>query len=113
MTLLLTVAGQLMLKLGVQRRGELPGDVSGAVAFLGRALVDPLVVGALFLAFLGALSWIGALSKLDLAVAYPFMSLAFVLTTLLSNVWFKESVGRGQWLGISLVAVGLVFVARG
>lgn len=112
-TLVGTVAGQLVLKYAIGRHGAIPGRLSAGVDFIARALTDPLVLLSLALAFAASLTWIAALSRLSLGEAYPFMSLAFILTTLLSALVLNESVSIQRWLGIVVVVVGLVLVSRG
>jgi drug/metabolite transporter (DMT)-like permease len=112
-TLVATVAGQLILKYAVARHGEIPKELAGAASFVGRTLMDPLVLLSLALAFGAALAWIAAVSRLSLSTAYPFMSLAFVGTALFSALLLGESVSPLRWSGIAVVVVGLVLVARG
>lgn len=112
-TLVGTIAGQLVLKHAMTRYGAVPKDLAGAVSFVGRTLADPLVLLSLALALGAALTWIAAMSRLSLASAYPFMSLAFVGTALFSALLLGESVSAVRWAGISVVVIGLVLVARG
>jgi multidrug transporter EmrE-like cation transporter len=113
MTLVGTVAGQLVLKYAVTQHGEIPKDMAGAVGFIGRTLLDPLVLLSLALAFLAALTWIAAVSRLSLSTAYPFMSLAFVGTALFSALMLGESISVARWAGIGVVVAGLILVAKG
>lgn len=113
MTLVGTIAGQLVLKYAVTQHGEIPKDMAGALGFIGRTLFDPLVLLSLALAFIAALTWIAAVSRLSLSTAYPFMSLAFVGTALFSAIMLGEDVSVVRWAGIGVVVVGLVLVARG
>ncbi len=108
-----TVSGQMILKFAMGRRGSIPDDATAAVGFIGRALLDPLVLLSLALAFAASLAWIAAVSRLDLSAAYPFMSLAFVATAILSALLLGESISVARWSGIAIVVVGLVLVARG
>lgn len=112
-TLLGTVASQMALKTAVMRQGRIPGSAGEVVPYLFRALLDPIVLTGLALAFIAALAWIAAISRISLSKAYPFMSLAFVLTTVLSAIFLRETVSLKTWTGIGFVAIGLVLVARG
>ena len=113
LTLVGTEAGQIVLKYAMERHGQIPKDLAGATGFLGRSLADPLVLLSLALAFGAALAWIAAMSRLSLASAYPFMSLAFVGTAILSALLLGESISTMRWAGIGVVVAGLVVVARG
>lgn len=113
LTLIGTVAGQLLLKFAIGRHGEIPSGLPAATGFLGRALLDPLVLLSLALAFGAAVAWIAAVSKLSLGTAYPFMSLAFVITALFIVLLLGETISAMRWAGIGVVVVGLALVARG
>jgi multidrug transporter EmrE-like cation transporter len=108
-----TVSGQLILKYAVGKHGSIPDGGTAAIGFIGRTLLDPLVLLSLALAFAASLAWIAAVSRLDLSTAYPFMSLAFVATAILSALVLGESVSVTRWAGIVVVVAGLVLVARG
>jgi multidrug transporter EmrE-like cation transporter len=108
-----TVSGQMVLKYAMGRHGRVPGEPLAAVGFVARALADPLVLLSLALAFGASLAWIAAISRLSLGTAYPFMSLAFVATAVLSALLLNESISTVRWVGIATVVAGLVLVARG
>ena len=108
-----TVSGQMVLKYAMGRHGRVPGAPLAAVGFVARALADPLVLLSLALAFGASLAWIAAISRLSLGTAYPFMSLAFVATAVLSALLLNESISTVRWVGIATVVAGLVLVARG
>jgi multidrug transporter EmrE-like cation transporter len=113
LTVLLTVYGQLIVKWRVLQAGPLPADLTGKAGFLAGLLFDPWVMSSMFAALLAALSWMAAMTKLELSYAYPFMSLAFVLVLILSAVIFHEAVTVPKVLGMVLVIAGLTVASQG
>jgi multidrug transporter EmrE-like cation transporter len=111
-TILLTVYGQLVVKWQVGQAGAFPEGVSDKVTFLVRLVVNPWVISVLLAAFLAALSWMAAMTQLDLSRAYPFIGLSFVLVLLLSGVFFGETITLTKMLGASLIVAGLVVGAQ-
>lgn len=107
-TILFTVYGQLVIKWQVTEAGPLPNAVIDKVLFVLRLLLNPWIISALFAAFLGAVTWIGAMAKLDLSTAYPFMALNFVLVALFASVFFGEPVTVPKVLALVLIIAGLV-----
>src|SRR5262245_3223125 len=91
-TIALSVYGQLIVKWQVNHAGHLPVSLADRVSFLLRLLTNPWILSALAAGFLAALSWMAALSKLELSHAYPFMALSFVFVLLLSGLFFGEAV---------------------
>src|SRR5258706_10043932 len=99
-TVLLTVYGQLIIKWRVLEAGALPQASSDKALFFARLLMDPWVVSALAAAFLAALAWMAAMTKLDLSHAYPFVSLSFVLVLILSALFFAEPMNGYKIAGV-------------
>lgn len=108
LTITFTVYGQLAIKWQVLRAGALPEGWIPKFAFLLRLLLNPWVISALAAAFLAAMCWMGAMTRLQLSQAYPFMALTFILVTLLAGVFFSEPVSLPKLAGLALVVLGLI-----
>jgi multidrug transporter EmrE-like cation transporter len=107
-----TVYGQLVLKWRLSHKGALPDDFAAKLLFLLRAFFDPYVLSAFAAALIASFFWMAAMSKLEISVAYPFMSLAFVLVLLFSAVLFREPVTIGKVLGMGLICAGIVVTVK-
>ncbi len=113
LTIILTVYAQVIIKWQVSQAGQLPAGMAGKIYFLGRLLLNPWVISAFSAALLAALSWMAALTELELSFAYPFMSLAFVLVLILGGLVLNETVTPGRILGVVLIVAGLIVANRG
>ena len=111
-TILLTVYGQLALKWHMNRAGEVPSEAIAAVLFLCRQLLSPLVISSFASAFIAGLTWMAAVSRMQLSIAYPFMSLAFPLVALLSAPLFGEQFTPLKGMGTALILLGLFLLSR-
>lgn len=112
-TILLTVYGQLIIKWQVLQAGALPEDGAEKIWFLLHLLLNPWVVSAFFTALLASVTWMAAMTKLQLSHAYPFMSLAFILVMLFSGWLFNEPVTTPKVVGVALVILGLAVGSQG
>ena len=112
-TLIATVCGQLVLKYALKQRGPMPDGAGPGAGYILSSLKDPLVILSLLLAVAAALSWMAAISRLSLGVAYPFMSLAFVFVVLASALVLHHPVSATCWVGVGMVVIGLTLVAQG
>lgn len=110
LTVLLTVGGQLLIKLQVDRAGGVPAGVHGQLQFVAGLLAQPLVLLGLAMAFGAALSWMLALTRLPLSKAYPFTALALVLVVACGAWLFAEPIGALRMAGVALVCIGVVLV---
>lgn len=112
-TILLTVYGQLVIKWQVAGAGTFPENPADKLWFLARLLMNPWIVSALAAALLAALSWMAAMTKLDLSHAYPFTSLSFVLVALASAWLLHEPLTAPKIAGIALICLGIAVGSQG
>lgn len=112
-TILLTVYGQMIIKWQVLKAGAFPADGAEKIWFLLHLLLNPWVISAFLAAFLASVTWMAAMTKLDLSHAYPFMSLNFVVVLLLSAWLLSEPLSLEKVLGVGLIVLGTVVAARG
>ena len=99
-TIVFTVYGQLILKWRIVYYGQMPEAVSAKIVFLLKLVFDPYIFSGFLAAFFASLCWMGALTRLDLNHAYPFMGLTFVLILFLSNLLLHESMTPLKIVGI-------------
>ena len=52
------------------------------------------------------------LQRLEVGIAYPMLSLNFVLITLIARFVFREPIDRQQWFGVALVIGGVVLLGQ-
>lgn len=108
----LGVTGQTAIKLGVSQPGASESAAAGVLSLVTLVFHSPLVLLGLVLYGISAFAWIAVLSRLDLSVAYPFLALNFVLITLVSRLVLGETVPTLRWVGIAVIVVGILLVAR-
>ena len=111
-TILLTVAGQLLVKSAALEFGEIPTVISQIIPFLFRAFRNLKLIAGLSCAVLASITWMGAVSRSEISFAYPFMGLAIVLVLVLAPILFGETVPWTRWLGVLIVCLGLWIAAK-
>lgn len=109
----LSALAQIAMKFGMSRPGVQAalggGDTIGMVWSVG---TSPGVVGGISLYVLSVFFWLWVLSKVDVSLAYPFVSLGFLLTMLFGWLVLGESLAPAKILGTLLVCAGVFLVAR-
>jgi len=110
---LIGVIGQILLKKGMLAVGQF--DFSAASQLLPqfiRAFLNPYVFMGFVFYFLSSLFWMVVLSKVELSVAYPLLSLGYVFVLLASWFLFREPVSLIRWLGVLVIICGVTLVSR-
>ncbi|ROL83662.1 4-amino-4-deoxy-L-arabinose-phosphoundecaprenol flippase subunit ArnE [Pseudomonas chlororaphis] len=102
---LLTCLGQVAQKFAVE---SWRGQPSGALD----KLRSPWLWLALASLGLGLLVWLLVLQRVEVGIAYPMLSLNFVLITLIARFVFHEAIDRRHWLGVALVLAGVLLLSR-
>jgi multidrug transporter EmrE-like cation transporter len=103
----LGVVGQLLLKHGMAKR---PGFRLSELWLLAR---DFSIIGGFASYGISVLLYFKVLEVLDLSVAYPTVSLGYVLVILLSRLLFKEVVTPGRWAAVIIICAGVILVGLG
>lgn len=106
---LLTCMGQVSQKFAVESWRDQPYSQLGGWAL---KLRSPWLWAALVCLGLGLLVWLLVLQRLEVGIAYPMLSLNFVLVTLMARFVFHEPVDGRHWLGVVLVIAGVVLLGR-
>ena len=111
-TIALTVYGQIIVKWRVSFYGQLPTELFAKLKFVFVALFDPWIISGIVAAFLASLAWIAAMTKFELSYAYAFLSLNFIFIFLFSWLILSEPIAWQKAIGLSLIVLGTVAIAR-
>jgi multidrug transporter EmrE-like cation transporter len=105
------VAGQLTLKSAMTEIGRIgSAQVANAADTIVRATKEPRLWLGLVLFGVSAAFWLVVLSRVPLSVAYPFVGMSYVLVVLLSRFVLHEHVPPSRWVGVVVVAAGIVII---
>ena len=109
----LNALAQVFLKLGMGT-AELPVQWTAGEAFrmVLWAALNPWIVAGLTIYALSILIWMYVLAYNEVSYAYPFLSIGFVLVTMMGWWIFDDSLSLQRILGISLICLGVVMVSR-
>lgn len=109
----LTSSAQLTLKAGMMAPRVLVGLERGVrLSSFTAVFTNPLVLTGLAVYFLSAILWMVVLSRTEVSLAYPFVSLGFVVTMILGALLYGEALTVGRVIGTLLIVSGVVVLAR-
>ncbi|EKT57367.1 4-amino-4-deoxy-L-arabinose-phosphoundecaprenol flippase subunit ArnE [Providencia sneebia] len=99
----LTCAGQIAQKQAVVSwQGNKANKKSLSIRWLVLALI--------MLGF-GMLFWLKLLESMPLSIAYPMLSINFVLVTLIGQFVYHEKTGLNHWLGVIAIMFGIFLMS--
>jgi multidrug transporter EmrE-like cation transporter len=109
---LLNAGAQLLLKAGVTPLGPIGLDRATLLPTLGRAVMQGPILAGLACYVLSVGVWLIALSRVEVSLAYPMLSLGYVVNAAAAWWLFGEALGPARCAGIALILLGVFVVAR-
>jgi len=110
---LLNAVAQVLLKAGTNALGgAIHLTVSNAFeTFIRVASQLPILAGLACYA-LSLVVWIMGLSRTDVSIAYPMLSLGYVVAAVGAWMFLGETIPPQRMLGIAVILAGVVLLAR-
>jgi multidrug transporter EmrE-like cation transporter len=109
---MLNAAAQLLLKAGVTRVGEIKLTLGTILSAGWKLAFEPHIIGGLTCYVVSVVVWILALSRVQVSIAYPMLSLGYVVTAVAAWWLMGESLSAIRITGIAVIIVGVYLVAR-
>jgi len=108
----LSVAAQFSLKAGMSS-AQIKLAMTQSFGFkpLIATLTDKYILLGFMLYGMGAIVWLGVLSKWDVSKAYPLVGLGFVFTVAIGFL-IGEGVTLNRVAGVALICAGVFLVGR-
>jgi len=108
----LNAVAQLLLKAGARDVGRFAFVWENAIPIGTQLLTSAPIIGGLACYVASVAIWIMALSRVDVSIAYPMLSIGYVINALLAWWLFGEAVTAQRIAGITIIIIGVVVVAK-
>ena len=109
---LLNAAAQLLLKAGTNAVGHFEFSAANVVPVGWRLATEPHIAAGMACYAVSLVVWILGLSRVPVSVAYPMLSLGYVVNALAAWWLFGESITAQKIAGIGFILIGVWLVAR-
>ena len=109
---LLNAGAQLLLKAGTNATGVLSLDADNWLQTLVRVATQGHFILGVALYIVSLLVWILGLSRVPVSIAYPMLSIGYVINAVAAHYLFGEAVNTSRWIGIAFIVLGVWLVAR-
>ena len=109
---LLNAAAQLLLNAGTNALGVLTlSRETWADTLMSMATQGHFALGIGCYA-LSVVVWIFGLSRVPVSIAYPLLSVGYVVNAVAAHYLLGEAVSASRWVGIGFIVLGVTLVAR-
>jgi multidrug transporter EmrE-like cation transporter len=109
---LLNACAQLLLKAGVNAVGHFEFSVRNIVPVGFKIATQWPIIGGLTCYVFSVVVWILGLSRVDVSVAYPMLSLGYVVNAFAAWYLFGEILSVQRLVGIGIILIGVAVLAR-
>ena len=109
---LLNAVAQLLLKAGTNAVGQFAFSRENLVPVGWQLATEAHILGGLICYVISVVIWILALSRVPVSIAYPMLSVGYVVNALAAWYFFGEAVTVARLTGIAIIIVGVFIVAR-
>jgi multidrug transporter EmrE-like cation transporter len=109
---LLNAVAQLLLKAGTNVLGVITLDAGNWTQTLWRMATQGHFVLGAGCYVLSLFVWILGLSRVPVSIAYPLLSVGYIVNAVAAHYLFGETVTLARWLGIGFIVIGVWLVAR-
>ncbi len=109
---LLNAIAQLALKASVSDTGIINLDIQSLLTSAGSLASSLWLWLGLICYAVSVVVWILALSRVDVSIAYPMLSIGYIVNAIAASQLFNEPMGMGKVIGIGIIMLGVYVLAR-
>ena len=109
---MLNVAAQLLIKAGTNSIGFFEFSRENILPIGWKLATEPHIVGAMFCYALSVVIWILALSRVQVSIAYPLLSMGYVVNAVAAWWFFNETFNPAKVAGIGVIILGVIIISR-
>jgi drug/metabolite transporter (DMT)-like permease len=103
-----SIFGQFFLKQGALKLGK--AEIGNVLSHTLSIITIPELLIGLTCYGIGAIAYILLLTRVNLSVAAPAISLSYVFSVLLGHFWFRESFTFSQLIGLAAISIGVILI---
>jgi multidrug transporter EmrE-like cation transporter len=102
----------LLLKAGTNAVGHFEFTRANILPIGWRLATQPPLIAGLACYVVSLVVWVVGLSRVDVSIAYPMLSLGYVVNAFAAWYLFGEVLSVQKLVGIGIILIGVIIVAR-
>jgi multidrug transporter EmrE-like cation transporter len=109
---LLNAVAQFALKASVRDLGVIALSPADAVPVALRLAAEPWLWLGMACYGISVAVWILALSRVEVSIAYPMLSIGYIVNAMAAWAWLGETMSLAKIGGIAIITIGVLVLAR-
>ena len=109
---ILNAARQLLLKAGTNAVGHFDFHLDNVLPIGLKLAFDTFILSGMVAYGVSLVVWIMALSRVPVSIAYPMLSIGYVINAFIAWHWFGEALSAQKLLGIGCIVLGVYVITR-
>src|SRR3989304_1014440 len=110
---MLNAAAQILMKAGTNAVGHFEFSVENILPIGLKLFTEWHIAAALFCYALSVVVWILALSRVPVSIAFPMLSMAYIVNAVAAWYLLGEEFSLTKLVGMGVIILGVVIISRG
>jgi multidrug transporter EmrE-like cation transporter len=109
---MLNAAAQILMKAGTNAIGHFEFSIENVLPIGWKLATEWHIVTALFCYGISVVVWILALSRVPVSIAFPLLSMAYIVTAVAAWYLLGEALSLTKLVGIGVIILGVIIISR-
>lgn len=109
---LLNACAQLALKHAMRLIGPFSFSLENLIPVGVKVALNPFALAGFLCYLVSVIIWLMVLSRVEVSIAYPLLSVGYIVTAFAGWIFFKEELGAVRWAGILVICLGVYLITR-
>jgi len=109
---MLNAAAQILMKAGTNAVGHFAFSSENILPIGWKLATEWHIVAALFCYALSVIIWVLALSRVPVSIAFPMLSMAYIVNAVAAWYFLGEAFNPTKAVGIGVIILGVIIISR-
>ncbi|MEO7622818.1 MAG: EamA family transporter [Gallionella sp.] len=109
---MLNAAAQILMKAGTNSIGYFEFSMQNIMPVSMKLATEWHIILALFCYALSVIIWILALSRVPVSIAFPMLSMAYVVNAIAASYLLGEAFNPTKLAGMAVIILGVIIISR-
>jgi len=109
---MLNATAQILMKAGTNAIGHFEFNLENVLPIGWKLATEWHIITALFCYALSVVIWILALSRVPVSIAFPMLSMAYVVNALAAWYLLGEAFNPSKLVGMGVIILGVIIISR-